>query len=407
MTNRRNFLQTLTAASALPLAASAEPQAVTGDDRRYWVNVLQRNAHPVLTNLSRRQLKARMPIEARANFTDRSKYSHLEAVGRLLAGIAPWLEVNLNSGEEGKLRSEYAELARKALNAATDSASPDLLNFNDGQQPLVDAAFLAHGLLRAPNELWNKLDATTQKNLIVALKRSRRIKPLFNNWLLFAAMVEAFLCFAGEDWDLMRVDYAIRQHEQWYKGDGVYGDGPQFHWDYYNSFVIQPMLLDVLKTVSQKSKDWEGFNAPILRRAQRYAAIQERLISPEGTFPAIGRSLAYRFGAFQLLAQMALRHELPAGVSPAQVRSALTVVIRRMIEAPNTFDKDEWLTIGFCGHQPGIGENYISTGSLYLCATVLLPLGLPPQDEFWLAPPQDWTAKKVWAGQEMQPDVAI
>ena len=36
-------------------------------------------------------------------------------------------------------------------------------------------------------------------------------------------------------------------------------------------------------------------------------------ISPEGTFPAIGRSIAYRFGALQLLAQMALRRDLPAG----------------------------------------------------------------------------------------------
>ncbi len=26
----------------------------------------------------------------------------------------------------------------------------------------------------------------------------------------------------------MRIDYAVRQHEQWYKGDGTYGDGPDF-----------------------------------------------------------------------------------------------------------------------------------------------------------------------------------
>ena len=113
--------------------------------------------------------------------------------------------------------------------------------------------------------------------------------------------------------------------------------------------------------------------------------MQERLIAPDGSFPAIGRSLAYRFGAFQLLAQMALRRALPEGVSPAQVRGALTAVIRRTIAAPGTFDADGWLQIGFCGHQPGVGESYISTGSLYLCAVGLLPLGLPPADEFWSA----------------------
>jgi len=211
----------------------------------------------------------------------------------------------------------------------------------------------------------------------------------------------------GEDWNRSRVDFALRQHEMWYKGDGMYGDGPPFHWDYYNSFVIQPMLLDVMRLVGSTTPEWQAQRAPILTRARRYAAIQERLISPEGTFPPIGRSLAYRFGAFQLLAQMALRHELPEGVTPAQVRSALTAVMRRMIEAPGTFDADGWLTIGYCGHQPHIGEGYISTGSLYLCSAALLPLGLPPTDEFWSAPPAEWTARKAWSGQDLPADHAI
>jgi hypothetical protein len=416
MTSRRDFLQTLpatgAAAAALPFSAPLSQKTSGGDDRRYWLDVLQRIAHPVLSHLAARRLKARMPVEVRPGSnpnlkSDRRKVSHLEALGRLLAGIAPWLELDLDAGEEGGLRKRYAELARESISAATDPASLDFLNFNEGQQPLVDAAFLAHAVVRAPNELWRKLDARTQKNLVAALKSSRRIRPGFNNWLLFAAMVEALLCAVGEEWDAMRVDYAVRQHEQWYKGAGVYGDGPDFHWDYYNSFVIQPMLVDVLHTARSASYNWDGFKERAIRRARRYAAIQERLISPEGTFPAIGRSLAYRFGAFQLLAQMALRRELPESVAPTQVRSALTAVIRRMIEAPGTFDKDGWLTISFCGHQPGVGESYISTGSLYLCAVGLLPLGLPPDDEFWIAPSQDWTAKKIWSGQDIEADRAV
>ena len=410
MNSRRDFLHKLavtgSAASALPFTAATQ---TTGgaDDRRYWLDVLSRLADPVLVNLARRQLRAKMPVEARSGAeAERRKYAHLEAIGRLLAGLAPWLEQPLSAGAEEKLRQHYAELARQSISAATDPASPDFLNFNEGGQPLVDAAFLAHAILRAPNELWRKLDGGTQKNLLAALKSSRRIRPGFNNWLLFAAMVEAALCLTGEEWDAMRVDYAVRQHEQWYQGDGVYGDGPDFHWDYYNSFVIQPMLLDVLRTARSAAYNWDSFVERATRRARRYAAIQERLISPEGTFPAIGRSLAYRFGAFQLLAQMALTHQLPNDVRPAQVRCAMTAVIRRMIEAPGTFDRDGWLTIGFCGHQPGIGEQYISTGSLYLCAVGLLPLGLPLEDEFWAAPATDWTARKAWSGQNLAADHA-
>jgi hypothetical protein len=131
------------------------------------------------------------------------------------------------------------------------------------------------------------------------------------------------------------------------------------------------------------------------------------MISPEGTFPAIGRSLAYRFGAFHHLADMSLRHQLPSGVAPEQVRPALTAVMRRMVEAPGTFDAKGWLTIGFAGHQPSIGETYISTGSLYLCSAAWLPLGLVVSDQFWSAPPKQWTSQKAWGGVDLVADHAI
>ena len=400
--SRRSFVAVSAITAATPLVASPL------SDREYWLAVLTRIANPVLTALSQKQLKATMPVETSHNtVADRAQYTYLEALGRLLAGIAPWLESGESSGSEGDLRQRYSDLARQSISAAVDPSSPDYLNFSKGQQPVVDAAFLALAVLRAPTELWKNLDASTKQRLIDALRSSRVIKPGFNNWLLFSATVEAFLCLVGEAWDQMRVDYAIRQHEEWYKGDGFYGDGPQFHWDYYNSFVIHPMLLEVVETVSKQSKSWESFLSPILARSQRYAAIQERLIAPDASYPAIGRSLAYRFGAFHLLALMAQRKQLPDTVKPEQVRAALTAVIRRMIEAPGTFDPHDWLTIGFCGHQPSVGESYISTGSLYLCSVGLLPLGLPGSDPFWSSPPQLWTSQKIWSGQDIPADHAL
>jgi len=415
MTRRREFLASLGAfAAAAPRGRGWAPglrpgsaSSLTLGDREYWIDVLARLTEPVLTNLAEGRLRLRMPVEiAPAGRPERRDYTHLEAVGRLLTGTAPWLELADDGSPEAERRRRYAGLARRGLGAATDPASPDFLNFARGRQPLVDAAFLAHAIVRAPGALWEPLDAGTRRNVIAALRATRAIEPSQSNWLMFSAMIEAALSMMGEDWNRTRVDVALRQHELWYKGDGMYGDGPPFHWDYYNSFVIQPMLLDVMRLVGSTTPEWQAQRAPILARARRYAAIQERLISPEGTFPPIGRSLAYRFGAFQLLAQMALRHELPDGVSPAQVRSALTAVMRRMIEAPGTFDAGGWLTIGFCGHQAHIGEGYISTGSLYLCSAALLPLGLPPTDEFWSAPPADWTARKAWSGQDLPADHA-
>jgi hypothetical protein len=380
--------------------------ATARDERAAWVALLRKLADPVLHNLANGTLKTRMPVEQSAG-ANRQRVTHLEAIGRLLAGLAPWIELPGDGSAEGRLRGEYAELARRAIARAVDPGSPDYMNFTRERQPLVDAAFLAEALLRAPRALRESLDASTRRNLIAALESTRAIAPGFNNWLLFSATVEAALLKLGANWDRMRVDYALRQHDQWYKGDGVYGDGPQFHWDYYNSFVIQPMLLDVLDVCRDEMPAWKELSARVDERAKRYAAVLERLVAPDGSFPAIGRSIAYRCGAFHVLASMALRRALPDGVPPAQACGALTAVIRRTLEAPDTFDPNGWLRIGLCGHQPGIGETYISTGSLYLCSVAFLPLGLDVTDPFWSSPAQPWTSVKAWRGEAIPIDHAL
>jgi hypothetical protein len=410
---RKIFLKLLPVAGASPFVLPYAEKSRVGyqvsssrqpDSRDYWISVLLKIANPVLQHLGTGSLKATMPVESKSN--DRDLYTHLEAFGRTLAGIAPWLELGAAGSDEGLLRNKYIELAHKCISAAVDPASSDFMNFKEPGQPLVDTAFFAHGLLRGYNQLWLPLDIRVKSNVINALKSSRITRPGESNWLLFSAMVEIFLLKSGNEWDKAPVDYALKKFAEWYKGDGAYGDGSQFHWDYYNSFVIHPMLLDIVQVLTD-----HGIASPIeyvqvLNRARRYAAIQERLISPEGTYPPIGRSLCYRFGAFQALAQLALMKQLPDNVSPAQVRSALSAVISRQIEAPKTFDNKGWLTIGVCGHQPGISEQYISTGSLYLCTTGLLALGLPETDPFWTLPPADWTARKIWNGVEVPNDHA-
>jgi hypothetical protein len=392
---------------ALAPRAPADPGAEpTLAPRQEWIQLLERIASPVLANLAEGRLRERMPIE-QAEGSDRSKVTHLEAVGRLLNGIAPWLDVDGVTGDEARLQDRLRTLAQHGLRNGLDPTSPDALNFTNESQPLVDAAFLGQAVLRAPRALGEGLDASARTRLVDALASTRQISPGFNNWLLFSAMVEAALKTLGASWDRMRVDYAIRQHEQWYKGDGLYGDGPSFHWDYYNSFVIQPMLLDVLDACGEASPAWRELAPRIRERARRYGAILERLVAPDGSFPAVGRSIAYRCGAFHLLAQLALRRELPDGVSPPQARAALGAVVQRTLGAPQTFDRDGWLTIGLAGHQPAIGERYISTGSLYLCAAAFLPLGLPPSDPFWAAPPEPFTAQRASSGQPFPIDHAI
>lgn len=413
MQSRRGFIKTLAVAGLAGSATAGRgatilaPTPPTGGDvRAEWCRWLTKVAEPVLSALARRELKAIMPVEA-FNPKDRVQFTHLEALGRTLAGIAPWLELPADDTPEGRERARLAGLAREAIDAATDPKSPDFMNFSRDRQPLVDAAFLAEGLLRAPTALWAKLDARVRSNVVAALKATRHIKPPVNNWVLFAAMVEACLHRAGEARDETRLLDGVRQMGKWYAGDGWYGDGPEFHTDYYNAYVIHPMLVEVLDVVVDEADEWRQLREQAKARLTRFAAVQERMIAPDGSFPVLGRSIVYRGGAMQGLALAALRRQLPKEVEPAQARAALTSVIRRTLGAPETFDDRGWLRLGLAGHQPALAERYISTGSLYLCTNVFLSLGLPETDAFWRDATVPTTWEKAWSGTNILADHAL
>ena len=143
---------------------------------------------------------------------------------------------------------------------------------NRHSQPLVDAAFLVQGLLRAPNN-FGEPDVDIQKKLVYELKRTRGIKPNESNWLLFASMVEAALLeFTGE-YDSQRLYYGVNRFiDEWYKGDAWYGDGAELHLDYYNSLVIHPMMTDVLSVMKKHRLERAEFLERQLVRQQRMAA---------------------------------------------------------------------------------------------------------------------------------------
>lgn len=381
--------------------------------RQYWVDMLTKLANPVLVNFKNRTLHKSLTIEAKKDI--REKYKGLEILGRTLAGLAPWLEKPAVSPCEEKIRCEYAVLAREAIDAATDKESPDYCVFGAEEkmydvQWLVDAAYLALAVIRAPKELCEKLPERVKKNLAECFRITRNIRPVYNNWILFSAMVEAGLYVMGEDYDAVRIDYALRQAEQWYTGDGFYKDGPSFTLDYYNSFVIHPMLTVLADKFSGSYAEVHGIYSPdepvgqkmkdlIMKRFQRYARIQEMMISPDGSYPPVGRSLVYRCGAFQVLAQAALWEMLPEEVTPAMARCGLTKVIKKTLGAEGTFRADGWLNIGVCGHQPDISETYITTASLYMASLAFLPLGLDEKSPFWSMPDEPVTWERIYSGE--------
>lgn len=385
-------------------------QNPTGSEtRKLWLSYMDKIARPVMENLAHDQLKENMPValsERIDNKESRSKVAYLEAFGRTLSGIAPWLQLEGGNPDEVKLRDQYRTWALEAIANAVNPQASDYMQWKGGQ-PLVDASYVALALIRAP-WLWQHLDKKVQDQVVDVLKVTRNTVPVYSNWILFSGMIEAFFCKYNLGYDPVRVEFAVREFtEHWYVGDGMYSDGMNFHFDYYNSIVIQPNLSTILQVVNEAHHSYERQAQKELLIGQRYAQILERLINTDGSYPATGRSIVYRAGVFHHLAYMAYQQELPSSLSPAQVRGALTAVIKKTLESPETFNSKGWLNIGLCGKQPGLADFYITTGSLYICTNVFLPLGLPETDAFWSAPPQPWTAVKIWSGQDAEADHAL
>ena len=184
------------------------------ETRGLWLDALERCCRPVIDAMAIGELKQRLPIHHHPEAGPECSRTYLEAAGRTMAGIAPWLDAEVDSEREAEHQRRVAEQLRQSISIGCDPDHVDSWSFVGMDQAIVDAAFLAQALLRAPKSLMEKLDASTLQKVIDRFTSLRARKPHFNNWLLFSACTEAALCALGAPWDRMRVDYALRQHEQ-------------------------------------------------------------------------------------------------------------------------------------------------------------------------------------------------
>ena len=390
--------------------SAAKKKAQQQSDRQYWCSLAYKMAQPVLENMAKGELQKNMQTEFSPSFDNRNrKVLYMECFGRLMAGVAPWLTLPDDATAEGKQRKQLREWALASYKNAVDPQSPDYLCWGIGGQNLVDAAYIAESFLRAYDTLWKPLDEVTKKRYLAEFAKLRHIDPPYTNWLLFSSTIESFMAKAGGDFDEYRVNSACRKVEEWYVGDGWYADGPSFAFDYYSSYVFHPMYLETLQAMVDAKVnsrlDYQKYYDRELRRCQKYSIILERFISPEGTFPAFGRSIPYRMATMQPLALMAWYQTLPSDLSNGQVRAALTKVLHRMFDKENNFNEKGYLSIGFCGNsQKNVADWYTNNGSLYMTTLAFVPLGLPADHPFWTDAAQPWTQVKAWNNQQFPKD---
>ncbi len=363
------------------------------NDREFWVNQMAKVVYPVLDNLAKDSLRVKL-----SSFQNEEN-ACFEAFGRTFCGISRWLNLETNSDEDS-LRQEYMKLSIRGIHNGFNSNSSDSFNFDIGLQPLVDAAYFAQGLLRC-DRVWNSLDEKTQCSIIEKFRGLRRIEPFGDNWLLFASMLETFIYDKTGQCDEDRLFYGINSFIYgFYVGDGFYGDGNDFFINYYNSFVIHPMLLDILITLKNDGLDIDECLELEMKRCQRYVQFLERQIMEDGTMPVYGRTVTCRLGMLNAMSEFVCVSDHVPRLSMGQIRAAMTSVLKRQL-SDKDFDKCGFLKVGFQGRQLRLAEDYISLGSSYHSVTFFLPLGLPSSHPFWKESDNKCSAERLYEAEDV------
>lgn len=267
-----------------------------------------------------------------------------------------------------------------------------ITSWDCGDQLLVEAANLAYAFMVYPRS-WSALPTSTQSHVFALLKRASAIPPHNNNWILFKCAVDVFLYMHRQG--VSRLGHVFKYLdllESWYVGDGWYKDGPAFHMDFYNSFVIHPFVVVVRGAIRDMRPDGGKQYATAVRRLQRHAEFLERLVAADGTFPVFGRSAVYRTAVFHALAFCAVHLGSETGCC------ALTRVHDRMWSTDANFDAAGFLHLGFMGKQHGMANSYSSNASCYFTCLSFSVCGLPESHPFWMSSSLDarLTQELIW-----------
>ena len=306
--------------------------------------------------------------------------AELECFSRIFAGISPWLATGLEENDLKKILKMFDKLFAQE-------------NIFTHEESIVECAYICYGFLITKNVLWKQVSAHTRKRFITILQSVRKLIQYYHiecNWYLFHGIIETFLKSIAEVHDINFIFNVIKTVDSWYCGDGFYKDGNRgFTMDYYNSYVIHPFYIEILKVCNPSMVD-KAFERCIM-----YTEFLEKIVNADGSYPPLGRSIIYRFGAFHALAYCIYNERISTLHTYSQLQRLLTNVLKRIITS-SIFNADGILELGFTGSQPEIADWYSNWGSCYLTTLGFLPLGLDKTHEFWVESSVLTTQELAW-----------
>jgi hypothetical protein len=289
-------------------------------------------------------------------------------------------------------------LLRQALADGVDPQHPQFWGeAPDLSQYFVEMAALAFGMIMAREQLWDPLERRQRENLLHWMAVINRKPVVDNNWLFFRVLVNMAFERVGGPFDESRLTADLDRLEQFYLGDGWYGDGASGNRDYYvpMGFHFYGLFHARIRGEADPERA-ERFR----RRAEDFAPHFAAWFAPDGSALPFGRSLTYRFtqGAFWGVCAWADLPVLPWG----QLKGIFLRHLRWWLAQP-IFSDSGLLTIGYRYPNLIVADSYNSPGSTYWACKFFLPLALLENHPFWQAEEEPWAGP----GISIQPRVPM
>jgi hypothetical protein len=247
-------------------------------------------------------------------------------------------------------------------------------------QRIVESADIAVALWMSRERVFNKMTAAEQLQIITWLAQVDDKGTYTDNWILFTAMAQAVRYHLGFPSPESDLDNRLLQIGEFYRGDGWYVDGPTDEFELYNAWMFGWHYFLWTWIDGDRRPD---HRQQVLERGRSFIDGFLHFFGANGSYPAWGRSIVYRFAA---LAPFAVGHFLKiAPDDPGLLRRVSSGCIRYFYER-GLFDREgHFVRQGYHGDFPPAGEAYISPGSPYWCCHGLFALTFDREDPVWTA----------------------
>lgn len=306
----------------------------------------------------------------------------IESFARIASAWGAWLRNPANPAtlhfEDHKINLQV--LLRQALLDGTDPSNPYTYwgDIDHMDQRIVESADIAVAVWMSRERVFHKMTAQQQSQVIAWLAQVDNKGTYTDNWILFTAMTQAVRHHLGFPSPLDDLDNRLQQISEFYRGDGWYVDGPTNEFELYNAWMFGWHYLLWTWIDGDRRPDHRQL---VLERGKSFLHGFLHFFGANGSYPAWGRSVVYRFAA---LAPFALGHFLNIATDdPGLLRRASSGCIRYFYDHGLFDPGDHFVRQGYHGDFPPAGEAYISPGSPYWCCHGLFALTLDRDDPFW------------------------